>query len=56
MIVAKDGSGQFDSVQAAIDAVPENNKERVYIYIKNGVYKEKITVPENKPFISLIGK
>ncbi|NLM24781.1 MAG: hypothetical protein GX208_01500 [Firmicutes bacterium] len=56
MIVAKDGSGQFDSVQAAIDAVPENNKERVYIYIKNGVYKEKITVPENKPFISLIGE
>lgn len=56
MIVAADGSGQFKTVQEAIDAVPENNKERACIHIKNGVYKEKITVPANKPFISLIGE
>lgn len=56
MIVAADGSGQFTKVQDAIDAVPASNKERVQIFIRNGVYKEKITVPSNKPFISLIGE
>lgn len=56
MIVAADGSGQFTSVQDAIDAVPANNQERVQIFIRDGVYKEKLTVPNNKPFISLIGE
>lgn len=54
IIVSKDGSGQFKTVQAAIDSVPENNSTEVEIYIKNGVYKEKINVL--KPFITLIGE
>ncbi|MGM7722776.1 pectinesterase family protein [Metabacillus sp. Hm71] len=53
MIVAQDGSGQFTTIQEAINSIPENNHERVIIYIKDGVYHEKLEI--NKPFISLIG-
>lgn len=44
IIVAKDGTGDFNSLQAAIDSVPKNNKERKIIFIKNGTYKEHILV------------
>lgn len=54
MIVAKDGSGDFEKVQDAIDAVPKDNNETVRIYIKNGVYKEKLHI--EKPYISLMGE
>lgn len=56
IVVAKDGTGDFTKVQDAIDAVPENNSERRYIYIRNGVYEEKLVIPNNKPLISLIGE
>ncbi|WP_046175544.1 pectinesterase family protein [Domibacillus indicus] len=53
MIVAKDGSGAFTSIQEAIDSVPDSNTEWVTIYIKDGVYKEKLVI--TKPFVSLMG-
>ncbi|WP_318153000.1 pectinesterase family protein [Metabacillus arenae] len=56
LVVAKDGSGDYQTVQEAIDAVPANNTEPVKIFLKNGVYKEVVKVPANKPFISLIGE
>ncbi|RYY40130.1 MAG: T9SS type A sorting domain-containing protein [Chitinophagaceae bacterium] len=54
--VAKDGSGNYATVQAAIDAAPTNSATPWVIYIKNGKYREKITVPSNKPFIQLVGE
>lgn len=56
LTVAKDGSGDYEKVQQAIDAVPKNNTEPVEISIMNGKYKEVITVPPDKPFITLIGE
>lgn len=56
MVVSQDGTGDYTTVQAAIDAVPADNGVRVEIFIKNGVYKEVVTVPANKPFIALIGE
>jgi pectin methylesterase-like acyl-CoA thioesterase/lysophospholipase L1-like esterase len=53
MIVAQDGSGQFTTIQEAINTIPENNNERVIIQIKEGIYKEKLEI--NKPLISLVG-
>ena len=54
--VAQNDSGNFKTVQAAIDSAPAGRTTAFRILIKNGKYKEKITVPSNKPFIHLIGE
>jgi len=56
LVVAKDGSGKYSSVQAAINAAPNNRNSWFTIYIKNGRYKEVVTVPSNKPYLRLIGE
>ncbi len=38
--VAADGSGDFNTVQGAVDFVPANPPQRVTIFIKNGRYEE----------------
>jgi pectinesterase len=53
--VAQDGSGNYKTVQEAINAVADGSNTRTEIYIKKGVYKERIVVPQNKINISLIG-
>ncbi|WP_238412033.1 pectinesterase family protein [Saccharothrix deserti] len=53
--VAADGTGLYRTVQAAIDALPANNANRVTITIKPGTYREIVTVPANKPLITLQG-
>jgi pectinesterase len=53
--VASDGTGTYKTVQAAIDAVPTGNAGRVVITIKPGTYREIVTVPSTKPYISLQG-
>ncbi|MFY7965167.1 MAG: pectinesterase family protein [Chitinophagaceae bacterium] len=55
-VVAKDGSGDFTTLQAAIDAAPTNSVAAWVIFIKNGKYYEKINIPSNKPNIQLIGE
>ena len=56
IVVAKDGSGDFTTVQAAINSAPDVAQKRVTIYVKNGVYKEKLVVPSWKTKITLIGE
>ncbi len=55
-IVATDGTGNFTKVQDAIDAVPDFRKAETTIYIKNGVYKEKITLAPTKTHVRMIGQ
>lgn len=55
-IVAADGSGDYVSIQDAIDAVRVHQEEPHELYIKKGVYREKVVVPDNKPMIRLIGE
>ncbi len=56
-VVAKDGSGDFFTIQEAIDAVPDFRKKgRTTIYIREGVYKEKVILPESKINVSFIGE
>ena len=56
-VVAKDGSGDFFSVQEAINAVPDFRKNvRTAILVKRGVYKEKIVIPASKINLSLTGE
>ena len=56
IIVAPDGSGNYKTVQSAFDAIPFNNKKPVTIYIKKGIYKEKLHLDSSKNFITIIGE
>ncbi|MDE7145006.1 MAG: hypothetical protein K2O30_02490 [Duncaniella sp.] len=56
-VVAKDGSGDFTTVQEAINAVPDFRKaNRTNILIKKGNYKEKLIIPECKINLTLTGE
>jgi pectinesterase len=44
--VAQDGSGDFTKIQDAIYATPAFPYEKVTIFIKNGIYNEKVRIPE----------
>ncbi|NUR66851.1 MAG: pectate lyase [Streptomyces sp.] len=55
LTVAKDGTGQYSTVQAAVNAVPANNASRVVIQVKPGTYRELVKVPSNKPHVTIQG-
>lgn len=55
-IVAKDGSGDYLTIQAAINDCKAFPDKRITIFIKNGIYNEKVRVPEWNPLVSLIGE
>jgi pectin methylesterase-like acyl-CoA thioesterase len=56
LVVASDGSGDYCTVQAAVDFVPANNNKRVVILVKNGTYTEIVYINSNKPFITVRGE
>lgn len=56
IVVAKDGSGNYRTVQAAFNAIPKNNTKPVTIYVKDGVYKEKLDLGATKNNVTLIGQ
>jgi PelA/Pel-15E family pectate lyase len=47
IVVAKDGSGDFSSIQAAIESLPSESKSMRTILIKSGIYTEKIFIDKN---------
>jgi len=55
LTVAADGSAQYRTVQAAINAAPANSSSRTLITIKAGTYREVVRVPANKTAITLQG-
>ncbi|WP_416976233.1 pectinesterase family protein [Streptomyces sp. T028] len=55
LTVAADGTGQYRTVQAAVNAVPANNTSRVVISVKPGTYREVVKVPANKPHVTIQG-
>lgn len=56
IIVAQDGSGEHASVQAAFDAVPVGNTKPIIIFVKKGVYKERLVLDTRKDFVTLVGE
>lgn len=54
--VALDGSGDFSTVQAALDAIPAGNTKPFTVFVKNGVYKEVVIVDARKNNVRLIGE
>ncbi|XVF31473.1 hypothetical protein REPUB_Repub16aG0149000 [Reevesia pubescens] len=55
IIVDKSGGGNFNSIQSAIDSIPQNNDQWIKVQINPGVYKEKVIIPREKPYIVLEG-
>ncbi|KMZ67377.1 pectin methylesterase, family CE8 [Zostera marina] len=49
------GSGDFLSIQDAIDYIPDHNMKKTTIRINTGVYIEKVLVPATKPYITFHG-
>ncbi|MCX2680003.1 pectinesterase family protein [Galbibacter sp. EGI 63066] len=56
IVVAKDGTGDFSTVQEAINRVPDLRKNRTTIFIKKGIYKEKLILPASKTNVAFIGE
>jgi pectinesterase len=56
LTVAQDGSGNYKTIQEAINSVRDLAQRRVTIHIKKGVYHEKIVIPSWKTSISLVGE
>ncbi|MDQ6608309.1 MAG: pectinesterase family protein, partial [Bacteroidota bacterium] len=54
--VAKDGTGDFKYIQDAIDAMRVFPLQPITLYIKNGVYNEKIELPANNTDVTFIGE
>ncbi len=54
IIVAADGTGDFKTVQQAVDSIPDDNAGSKIIHIKSGTYNEKIHITQ--PFVHLIGE
>lgn len=56
IVVAQDGSGDFSTIQEAINSVPDFRKKPTRIFIRNGFYHEKIVIPDTKQSLFLIGE
>ena len=56
IVVAQDGSGDYKTVQEAISSVPDFRKVPTVIFIKRGLYKEKLNLSASKKMVRLIGE
>ncbi len=56
IVVAKDGSGSFTSLQEAIMSIRDYKPTRTTVYVKNGTYEEKLLIPANKCDITIVGE
>jgi len=54
--VAQDGSGDFTKIQDAVYATPAFPYEKVTIFVKNGIYNEKVRIPEWNTNVVLQGE
>ncbi|XP_022761231.1 probable pectinesterase/pectinesterase inhibitor 21 [Durio zibethinus] len=55
VIVAKDGSGKYSSINEALNEVPKKNPTTFVIYIKAGVYTEQVIVTKSMNNVMFIG-
>ncbi|XP_019085110.1 PREDICTED: probable pectinesterase/pectinesterase inhibitor 39 [Camelina sativa] len=53
--VAKDGTGDFTTISAAVSAAPNSSETRFIIYIKGGEYFENVEVPKKTTMIMFVG-
>lgn len=54
-IVAKDGTGNFTAISAALAAIPQDRKGRYVIYVKPGIYEENVIVNKQMVNVTIYG-
>lgn len=55
-VVANDGTGDFATIQEAIDAAPENRVSPWLIFVKKGTYAGHVNIPSTKPYMHIVGQ
>lgn len=55
LVVSADGTGDFDTVQGAMDFIPDHSKKRVTVKVRSGIYEE-IVYFRNKENVTLLGE
>ena len=55
VVVASDGSGDFNTIQGALDFVPERSARPFTIFVRNGSYEE-IVYFRNKSHVTIVGE
>nr|GMD13381.1 pectinesterase-like [Ipomoea batatas] len=56
IVVAKDGSGKFKTINGALASIPPKNTRQIIIFIKAGVYKEIVRIPSKMNNIVFLGE
>lgn len=56
LVVAQDGSGDYTTIQKAIDACRIFPDKPFTVRVKNGVYREKIAILEGNTHLTIIGE
>jgi pectinesterase len=54
LVVARDGSGEYLTIQSALDAVPVGNQASITVFIRKGTYAEKVYI--TKSHVTLLGE
>jgi rhamnogalacturonyl hydrolase YesR/beta-xylosidase/lysophospholipase L1-like esterase len=54
LVVAQDGSGDYTTIQAAVDALPHDGTTWRTVLIRNGVYREKVLLTTSR--VALVGE
>lgn len=54
IIVAQDGSGDYKTINEAVLSLPQFNYQRTIIFIKNGIYNERVKISQD--YITLKGE
>lgn len=54
-VVAKDGSGDFKTIQSCIDSIPKDHPGRYVIHVKAGVYYENVIISKKTLNVFMYG-
>lgn len=55
LVVAKDGSGDFKTINEALFHVPKNGNKTFVLYIKEGVYQEYVQINKSMTHLMMLG-
>ncbi|XP_048419891.1 pectinesterase 3-like [Pyrus x bretschneideri] len=55
IVVAKDGTGDFKTIQEAVDSVLKKSENRIVIHVKQGVYYENVLMDKSKWNVMMFG-